>query len=113
MAEVGEYNLLERLDLVLKGHEVRYCLVSAGESMDHDNSEAGVHLPFIWIVDALQCDIFLILEETIKLGTKTMETELGHEKLDIGADEGTIAYALRRQPSPSKKVSSTPPFAPS
>lgn len=60
-----EDELLEGVHLVLQRHEVGYSLIPVWSSdSDHQLIGLGNPLPFIWIVNRLEADIFLILEKT-------------------------------------------------
>jgi malate synthase len=48
-------------------------------------------LPFIGIVYALQCDVFIVIEQSIEFRTQTVKSELLKEELHIGPNERTVA----------------------
>jgi hypothetical protein len=50
-------------------------------------------VPFIWIVYSFQRDVFLVLEQAIKLGSEAMEPEFRQYESDISFDEGAISPA--------------------
>lgn len=54
--------LLERVDLILQRHEIRYRLVT-----------------FIRVVYASKCDIFLIVEHTVEISVILVEAEFGEQ----------------------------------
>ena len=57
--------------------------------------EAGwgklVNGPFVWVVDASEGDILLVLEQTVEVWVVAVEAELGEEELDVGSDQGPVA----------------------
>ena len=86
--------LLKRLDLVLQLHEIRDCLVPDDVGVnDNRHYSNGSCLPLIRIIDALQGDVFLVLEEAIEFRPKTVESKLRQQKLHICTNQRTIPYA--------------------
>lgn len=55
--------------------------------------------PFVRIIYALQCDIFLVLKQAVELWPDTVEAQFGQDKGNISPDQGAIScgngYALR------------------
>lgn len=86
-----EYHALERVDLVLQSHEVGYSFVAA-ISEQHISRRGYDNSPLIWIVDALERDVFLILEETVELRTKSVEAQFGKKELYVCSDQGSVAW---------------------
>lgn len=78
VAEVGEDQLLELVDLVLEGHEVGDGLVA-----------------LVRIVDRLETDVLLILEGAVELWMLLVKRELGKQVVDVFLDQGAVsAHAL-------------------
>ena len=97
MAEVGEYHLLERVDLVLETHQVRDGFIPVGrvrEQLNRGNEEGHCGSPFVWVINPLQCDVLLVFEETVEFWAKAVESELGKDELDVCPDQRTIACVL-------------------
>lgn len=79
-AEVGEDQLLERVDLVLQSHEVGNRLVS-----------------LVGVVDSLETDILLIFECAVEFGMLLVERELREQVVDVFLDQGPVSsHALAR-----------------
>ena len=74
VTEMREDKLLERVDLVLKTHEIRNGLIASTCMNDMTRIDTVYHAPFVRIVDALQSDVFLVLKQAIELWTKPVET---------------------------------------
>ena len=66
---MGENEFLEGIYLILKSHQIRYCLIS-----------------FIGIVNRFQAYIFFVLEETVELRMLPVERQFCKQEIDIFSD---------------------------
>ena len=51
----------------------------------------GEDIPFIWVVNTLECDIFLVLEETVELWSQAVESQLSEDELHVSSDQGAAS----------------------
>lgn len=64
--EMREDQLLERIDLILQGHEFRDGLITKSHSVSIYPTQSLnlLDIPLIWIIDRLQTDILLVFKES-------------------------------------------------
>ncbi len=44
------------------------------------------YTPFIWIINAFQRDVLLVLKETVEFWSKSVEAQFGQDELNVGSD---------------------------
>lgn len=79
MTEMGKDQLLERFDLVLEVHKIRNRLIADKTKQSPFRISVDRMFiwdsPLIWVINALQANVFLILEQSVELGVGPMETQ--------------------------------------
>lgn len=55
-----------------------------------DRQDGHRNSPLVGIVNILETDVLFILEQTVKLGMVSVETELGEEKRRVRLDEWSV-----------------------
>lgn len=98
-SEVGEDELLERLDLVLERHKVGDGLVSVVRIASRP---IMVDAPLVRVVDVLQTDVLLVLEQTVELSVVTVETQFGKEEGRVCLDQCAVSFAGVADGSPAR-----------
>ena len=53
-------------------------------------NEDACNSPLIWVINPFQCNVLLILKETVELWSESVESEFREDELNVGANQGTI-----------------------